>query len=297
MNDLLSQLRPPTPTLDPDWSTRTLAAITAAPAAPVVLVPRSRRLRRSALLVAAAAAAVAVAMPVVDSEDAVAADLQTLARAAASTTDTDPAAGTWLHERVESQQTGLAPDGGVLAVERESWTSWDGRTYLVERRSSQGTPEYYLLDDAAPPSYQEPTPAFAATLPSDAEALLAYLDPRVFGSSSHDEAMFEALIGLATSHTLPAPTLAAAYEALATIDGVATRDLEVDGRPAIEITYTEQQTASSDSVTVDRATGQVVSAAQRSRQGEYTATTTLAEVVDSVPAAVRDAAEESDTSQ
>jgi len=76
---------------------------------------------------------------------------------------------------------------------------------------------------------REPTPAFAQTLPDDAEGLRAYLDPKVFGSSSHSEALFEALTSLATSHTLPPPTLAAAYEALADIDNVRTSDVHIDG--------------------------------------------------------------------
>ena len=294
----LALLRPPTPDLDPEWSARTLSAITdLSPARPTQVEldhlwsptsgRRPHRFRRTALLVvAAAAAAVAVvAIPVLDSGDAVAADLHDLSRAAVSYDGPVLGEGSWLHERSESLQRNDAKlsDGAVLDTHRETWTRWDGRVLLIERRPSEGWTTYDVLDDDTPASYQEPTPAFAQTLPDDAEGLRAYLDPKVFGSSSHSEALFEALTSLATSHTLPPPTLAAAYEALADIDNVSTSDVEINGRPAIRIAYEEAQTSSTDSIIVDRATGQVLSTSLRSLQSTYTSTTVLSEVVDTVP--------------
>jgi len=302
---ILAQLRPPTPDLDPEWSAQTLTAITGWIAArPTQLeldqmqspasARRPRRARRAALLLAAAASVAVVAIPVLDSDDAVAADLRDLSQAAVTYDSPALGQGTWLHERSESLQRNDATlsDGAVLDTQRETWTTWDGQILLIERRPSQGWTTYNVLDDQTPASYQEPTPAFAQTLPNDAEGLRAYLDPKVFGSSSHSEALFEALTGLATSHTLPPATLAAAYEALADIDHVNTSDVQIDGRPAIEITYEEDLTSSSDSITVDRATGQVLSATQQSLQSTYTSTTTLSEVVDTVPETVLNAFEE-----
>ena len=89
---ILAQLRPPTPDLDPEWSAQTLTAITGWCAArPTQLeldqmqspasARRPRRARRAAVLLAAAAS-VAVAIPVLDSDDAVAADLRDLSQAA-----------------------------------------------------------------------------------------------------------------------------------------------------------------------------------------------------------------------
>jgi len=295
---ILAQLRPPTPDLDPEWSARTLSAITElSPARPTQVEldhmwssasgRRPRRFRRTApLVVAAAAAAVAVVtIPALDSGDAVAADLRDLSRAAVSYDGPVLGEGSWLHERSESLQRNDAKlsDGAVLDTHRETWTRWDGQVLLIERRPSEGWTTYDVFDDDFPASYQEPTPAFAQTLPDDAEGLRAYLDSKVFGSSSHSEALFEALTGLATSHTLPPPTLAAAYEALADIDNVRTSDVQIDGRPAVEVTYEEELTSSTDSITVDRATGQVLSTSLHSLQSTYTSTTVLSEVVDTVP--------------
>ena len=302
---ILAQLRPPTPDLDPEWSAQTLSAITDRTAARPTQVEldhmwsttsgrRPRRFRRTALLVAAAAAVAVVSIPSLGSGDAVAADLRDLSRAAVSYDGPVLGEGNWLHERSESLQSNDAnlSDGAVLDTQRETWTRWDGRVLLIQQRPSRGWTTYDVLDDQTAASYQEPTPAFAQTLPDDAEGLRAYLDPKVFGSSSHSEALFEALTSLATSHTLPPPTLAAAYEALAGIDNVRTSDVQIDGRPAVEITYQEELTFSTDSITVDRATGQVLSTSLHSLQSTYTSTTTLSEVVDTVPEVVLNAFQE-----
>jgi len=235
-----------------------------------------------------------VAIPVLDSGDAVAADLRDLSRAAVTYDGLVLGKGSWLHERSESLQRNDAnlSDGAVLDTQRETWTRWDGRILLIERRPSEEWTTYDVLDDQTPASYQEPTPAFAQTLPNDAEGLRAYLDPKVFGSSSHSEALFEALTSLATSHTLPPPTLAAAYGALADIDNVRTSDVQIAGRPAVKIAYQEELTSSTNSITVDRVTGQVLSTSQQSLQSTYTSTTTLSEVVDTVPIAVINAFQE-----
>ncbi len=274
---ILAQLRPPTPDLDPEWSAQTLSAITDRTAARPTQIEldhmgssasgrRPRRVRRAALLVAAAAtAAVAVvAIPVFDSGDAVAADLRDLSRAAVTYDGPVLGEGTWLHERSESLQRNDAnvSDGAVLDTQRETWTRWNGQVLLIQRRRSEGWTTYNVFADQTPASYREPTPAFAQTLPDDAEGLRAYLDSKVFGSSSHSEALFEAL---------------------ADIDHVSTSDVQIDGRPALEVTYEEELTSSTDSITVDRATGQVLSTSFQSLQSTYTSTTTLSEVVDTVP--------------
>ena len=300
---ILAQLRPLTPDLDLAWSATTLAAITepADPrptqreldlaASPLGGHRPGSRLRRPVLLVAAAAVAASIvgSSTYFGADDAVAADLRDLSAAALNYDDPVVEQGSWLHERSESLQRNdpHLNDGAVLDTHRETWTGWDGRILLIEQRPSQGWTTYDVLDDNTTGSYQDPTPAFAQTLPEDAADLRGYLDPLVFGSSSHPEALFEALTSLVSSHTLPPTTLAAAYEALADVEHVQTSDVEVNGRPAIEITYTENSTSSTESITVDRATGQSLSTSQRSLQSTYTSTTTLSEVVDSVPADVR----------
>lgn len=295
----LAQLRPQRPVLDPEWSAQTLSAITdLTPARPThvdhmcSLTPgyRPRRLRRTVLVLAATAAAIVavVSIPSLDSGDAVAADLRGLSQAAVSYDGPVLGEGSWLHERSESLQRN-DPNSGEVAVldtHRETWTRWDGRVLLIEQRPSEGWTTYNVLDDSTAASYQDPTPMFAQALPDDAEGLRAYLDPKVFGSSSHSEALFEALTSLATSHTLPPLTLAAAYEALADVDQVRTSHATVDGRPAIEVSYGEELTSSTESITVDRATGQVLTTSLHSLQSTYTSNTTLSEVVDTMPADV-----------
>jgi hypothetical protein len=225
------------------------------------------------VLAATAAAIVAVvSIPSLDSGDAVAADLRGLSQAAVSYDGPVLGEGSWLHERSESLQRNdpNSKEVAVLDTHRETWTRWDGRVLVIEQRPSEGWTTYNVLDDSTAASYQDPTPVFAQTLPDNAEGLRAYLDPKVFGSSSHSEALFEALTSLATSHTLPPPTLAAAYEALADVDHVRTSHVTADGRPAIEVAYEEGLTSSTDSITVDRATGQVLTTSLHSLQSTYT---------------------------
>lgn len=252
--------------------------------------PGNRRRRPVALLAAAAVVAACVSVSsLVNPEDATAADLRALALSAASHDGPVLQEGTWLHEETTSLQRNSATlsDGAVLDTDRESWTRWDGRVYLIEHRPSGGWTTYDVIAGDVAPSYASPTPQFAATLPDEPEQLLSYLDARVSGSSSHDEALFEALAGLATSHTLPPRTLAAAFEALAQVRHVQTKDVDVAGRPAVEVKYDEELTSSTEALVVDRATGQVLSTHQRSLQSDYLSTTQLSEVVPQIPADVR----------
>lgn len=304
MTDLLHDLtgaRPTDTDLDRLWSPAERAAVLDRVQLGRSGRPARRNRRRGALLVAAAAVAAVVVVPgVIDSGDATAADLQGLALSAAAYDGSVLQPGSWLHETSTSVQRNRPPTREVARIdaERETWTRWDGRVLLIEHRPSAGWTTYDVVDgtdqiddvDAVTPqnpaSYQDPSPQFAATLPDTADGLLAYLDPRVFGSSSHQEALYSALTSLASSHTLPPQTLAATFEALAQVKDVRTDDVTVGGRPGIEIRFTEDQTSSSGTLVVDRATGQVLSTRDRSRQSDYTSTTTLSEVVSEVPADV-----------
>ena len=242
-------------------------------------------------MVAAAVAGLALVVPpALDGGDASAADLRELARAAVRYDGPVLAEGTWLHERSTSVQrnSSLFSDGAVYDNERETWTSWDGTVYLVEHRPSAGWTSYDVLDEKFEPSIGDPTPAFSATLPDEAEALRDYLDDHVSGSNSHDEALFDAVRTLTTSHTLPPRTLAAALEVLAEIDGVSTDDVEVDGRAAVEATFTQHylDALGTSTIVLDRATGQALSSEESNPGSTYRSTTTLSEVVDAIPAEV-----------
>lgn len=257
-------------------------------------------------LVAATATAFAVLPATVDPTSAAAADLRALALSAATYDGPVLEPGTWLHERVISEQhnSQAQSDGAIYARELETWTRWDGRMLRIERDPSLGWTEYDVLDGTHdiddvnapavndPASYQDPTPQFAATLPDSADELLAYLDGRVFGSSSKDEALYAALVALATSHTLPPETLAATLGALGQVDGVRTEEVRVQGRPAIEVSFRDAVSTSVDTMVVDEATGQALSTSSVSEMREYTSTTTLNEVVETVPGEITKAFDE-----
>ncbi|UUZ61322.1 hypothetical protein [Nocardioides sp. B-3] len=57
------------------------------------------------------------------------------------------------------------------------------------------------------------------------------------GSNSHEEAVFTTITDSAHSNFLPPETLSAALPVLADVDGVSVHDVEVDGRPAVELSY------------------------------------------------------------
>lgn len=308
MTDLLNRLsvaRPTDTELEAMWSVPDRAALVRRIDAAGAV--RSARYRTAAALGLAAAAVTAFSViPVaVDTPEAAAADLRALALTAASYDGPVLQEGAWLHERSETLQrnspTRQGGDGGVYDRERETWTRWDGRVLLVEYSPSAGWTSYDVIDGAHaisdidapafddPASFQDPTPRFAATLPDTTEGLLSYLDERVFGSSSHDEALYHALIDLATSHTLPPATLAATFGALAEIDGVRTDDVRVQGESAVEVSFAEDASGSVDTMVVDAATGQVLSMREESANSTFTSTTTLSEVVPAIPSAVVDA--------
>ena len=290
MSDLMTRLveaRPTDADLERMWPSHDRAALLDA----LQVARRPRRARRAVVLVAAAVAGLALVVPpALDGGDASAADLRELARAAVRYDGPVLTEGSWLHERSTSVQrnSSLLSDGAVYDNERETWTSWDGTVYLVEKRPSAGWTSYDVLDERFEPSISDPTPAFSATLPDEPEALRAYLDDRVRGSSSHEEAVFEAVRTLATSHTLPPRTLAAALEVLADIDGVSTDDVEVGGRPAVEATFTQHylDALGTSTIVLDQATGQVLSSEESNPQSTYRSTTTSSEVVDAIPADV-----------
>lgn len=78
-------------------------------------------------------------------------------------------------------------------------------------------------------------------------------------------------------------------QVLADVDGVETKDVSVDGRAAVEITYSSfwGRLTGRDSITVDRETARVISVNQSDPGGTYELTTTLVEVVDRIPEDVR----------
>lgn len=292
--DLLDRLaahRPTDADLDRVWSPERRAALRERLAEPR---PVARRRPRRLLL--AAAAALVVAVPVgheVLAPDAAQARADLTALAATAAADEGPvlAPGQYLHVTTHSEQRNRWPhEGGATWVhDREAWIGWDGSYTGVE--TSPGRRDYaewFRLEDRGEPGIDEPTPAFAATLPTDADAFRAYLEPRVSGSNSHEEALYSAVTELIRSQYLPPDTLAAALGALADVDGVRTQDVTVDGREAVRISYQRFGVAwiSEESLTVDRATAQPLGDESRSVQGSYRSEVLGSEIVDALPAEV-----------
>lgn len=294
MPDLMQRLqaaRPATAELDTMWPEEQRAEALAR----VLETPRTTRrhpLRAAALVAAASMAALAVVPSVIGSGEAAAqADLKALAMAAVAADGPVIEEGTFLHVKTEAvqQNSDTLGDGERLDTNRESWVRWDGKTWAIDTRPSAGWREYHVFPRADDPYLNNPTPEFAAALPDDVDGLRAYLDDHVSGSSSHEEAIFVAVTDLARSNFLPPETLAAALQVLADVEGVQTKDVTIQGRSAVQITYSSfwGLRTGRDSITVDRDTARVISEGQSSPEGTYERTTTLVEVVDEIPHDVR----------
>lgn len=301
MPDLMRQLqaaRPTTVQLDTMWPEEQRAAALAR----VLGTSRHTRLpsRRAAALVAAATVSGLALLPALISSGTAAAqaDLKALSMAAVAVDGPIIERGTFLHIKTEAlqQNSSLFGDGETLDTNRESWVRWDGKTWAIDTRPSAGWREYHVFPRAEEGSLNNPTPEFAAALPDDADALRAYLDEHVSGSNSHEEAIFVAVSDLARSHFLPPETLAAALQVLADVEGVETKDVTVQGRSAVEITYSSLWglLTGRDSITVDRDTARVISEKQSDPGGAYDLTTTLVEEVGAIPQDVRTAYRQSE---
>jgi hypothetical protein len=248
-----------------------------------------RHTRRGALLATAAAVTGFAVFPFAfDGSDAAAADLLTLADVADNAAEWEPLApGQYLHVRLESVQrnSGLFGDGAVFDTDREQWVSWQGDKWAIDTRPSAGYSEYHFFERPENPNLESVTPQFAAALPDNPDALAAYLHDHVSGSNSHEEAMFVAITDLARSGFLPPETLSAALTVLADIDGVHTEDVVVNGRPAIEITFSQWWGGlmGKDAVVLDRATALVLQETSKDPGGTYTSDTVTIEIVEDLP--------------
>lgn len=298
MTDLMQRLTDARPTqteLDMMWPPAARAEALERIRADGARPPRRRRARRAVLVGAAATIGAAVAIPtVISSGDASAhEDLRALATAAVRADAPVIASGAFLHVKTESVQRNsrIFNDGRMLDTNRESWVRWDGKIWAVDSRPSAGWREYHVFPIPDEPDFSQPTPEFAAALPDTPQALGRYLDEHVQGSNSHEEAIFVAVTDLARSNYLPPKTLAAALKVLSEVDGVETRDVTVQGREAVELTFGEwwEGLLGEHSVTLDRATARVITEKDSDPSSTYTSQTMLVEVVDRVPQNVLDA--------
>lgn len=254
--------------------------------------PQQRPRHRTRWLMAAAVAALTLIVPMtLNGGDAHArAEILRLAAVAANSEAVAFRPGTYLHVKTESvqRQRPLIGDGSTRDTNRESWVGWDGSTWAVDTRPSAGWTEHHFFPASIQPSFGSPTPEFVAQLPDGPAELRAHLDRTVSGSNSHEEALFVAVTDLASSHLLDPATLAVALEAIADVDGVRTKDVVVDGRAAVEISFRRfhLDLLGVDAFTLDTQTAQVLRVRSSSPVGSYTSTTTLVEQVPAVPAEV-----------
>ncbi|KAA1373580.1 CU044_5270 family protein [Aeromicrobium fastidiosum] len=279
---VIDDLRPAHEPLDAEWSADTLTAIMAQPVRPK---RRRRRLAVAATLVGV------VTVPVMLSGGSASARAELLSLAVVAARADGPVItpGTYLHVRTESLQvnSSVLGDGKRLDTNRESWTRWDGDMVAIDTRPSAGWTEHHrFTHDPDDIGFGSPSPEFVASLPDTPDALRRYLDRTVSGSNSHEEALFVAISDLAYSRMLDPHTFATALRVLADVRGVSTDDVEVDGRPAVEVQYDRffgLGFVSRSSFTVDTETAQLLRMSETSPSSDYTSRTRSVEVVDEVP--------------
>lgn len=252
--------------------------------------PRPSR-RRSAWLVAAAAAvvgALALVPPVGGGGDASA--RSTILRLAAVAADADLpviAPGTYLHVKISTVQHNgpeLDEPEPTYYVDHESWTAWDGAKWTISTYPTRRYREYHQLP-APDGTLREPTAEFVASLPDDPQAFRQLLDPNVSGSSSHEEALFEAVSNLVRSRLLTPAKLSVALESIADLEQIDVEYVQVDDREAVQISFHENSDTQ-DSFTIDSRTAHLVETAFVGPQVDYISTTTVQEPVDAVPTGV-----------
>lgn len=228
-----------------------------APVAPAVRgVPSQHgaRPRRRLVLtggIVAAAALLAVLLPATfRSADVSAAALDRLATTAAAQPATVIPDGSFLHMvRIENPDgtRGIpAYEGGKAAGDYprtlESWTAADGTIWRHDRTAA-GAEEWWRFPAlAAAGDGLGRSPADLAALPTDAEALLALIRPRVQGSSSNDEAVFVFLGDALRTGYVPPEVARAMISAMARLPHIETaRSRTAAGAPCLAVRYAEPE--------------------------------------------------------
>lgn len=247
----------------------------------------SRRGRRLVAVAAAAATAIAVVPHLLSGGDAQAhEELRRLAVVATKSDLPVITPGHYLHivsSSVQHNGAGSTDPGTTYRVNREEWDRWDGTVSIIDTAHHRGGLQEY---DRLAPTKDDvgaPTPQFAASLPTSADELYAYLDTHVHGDESHNYAMFDAVTTVMYSQFVTPKLLGALLGVLARIDHVSTDDVTVAGRPAVRISYRNHGT---ETITVDRATAHMIGYTETSQSARYEDTIVSVEVVDAIPAPV-----------
>jgi hypothetical protein len=254
--DRLEALRPTEESVDRMWSPgERRAALTR------VLRPapaRPHRARRPLMLAVAAASVAVVGLAVSlvlpsgapgGASPAAAAELDRLAGIAAAAPFDVAGPGRFLHMVIVETQTssGAAAENpvGTSVHSMESWSAHDGSTW--RRDTLAGRTMYFRFGPdgnfATDGSADVLSPAYLASLPTDANALRTYLRSHVTGSTSTDEAVFSAVGEMLRRGFAPPALRVAAIDVLkhtAHVElGAATADQL--GRPVIELDFVDQR--------------------------------------------------------
>jgi hypothetical protein len=220
--------------------------------------------------------------------------------------------GRYWHLRIREQQHGpeSQPDRDETL---ESWTDQDGRVWRHDVITFAGLPpqdEYYEFP-AGSDQVNYPSPAYLASLPTDPDALYAFLDSHVLGSSSHEEAIFVAVGDMLRGGFAPPALRSAAIDVLTRLPHVFLSSSTTDplGRTVHEFVFVDEsiRPGESQSISFDPQTAEILDEAVDSHGGQpldvagpsgtrqelssdstYTSSVLVADTVDQIPQEVRD---------
>ena len=295
--DRLTALRPTDATVDRLWSPDDRAAtlrrvLDTGPA------PTRRSRRPVALgLAAAAVAVVAVTVSLVlpggtpgSASPAAAAELDRLATVAASAPFDAAGPDDVLHMVIVEQQTGGGvpenASGTPMQTTMESWTASDGTVWRKDSGGPLGGVSYFVFTDATD-STTAPTPAYLASLPTNAGALRDYLRSHVSGSNSTDEAVFTAVGDMLRGGFAPPALRVAALDVLKHTDHVTLGSAVTDqlGRAVVELDFVDQATRPDtvQALYFAQDSAEIVQESLRGPGMDYRSIVQTAEVVPAVP--------------
>jgi hypothetical protein len=290
MNDLLNALtnaRPDESDLDRVWGQQDRAATLQRAQRRASTQGRRRRIVRTT---AAATVTALVGVPALGAwqQAAAAGDLRDLSRAAAQDTAPVLGEGDFLHvvSRSSQDNSSLFGDGRTWVDHRECWVRWDGQEWCVETREGKNYRDLMRFHpEGAGTSVNDPSPEFVSSWPTDATELRAFLDERVSGSNSHQEALYVAITDAARTGYLPPQVLAAGLEMLAEVRGVHTEDVTVAGRAAVALSFRRFFVSLLDEKTtiLDKATGQVIAEKSSDPSSTWETRVEQSEIVRQVP--------------
>jgi hypothetical protein len=164
-------------------------------------------------------------------------------------------------------------------TQRSTWIAADGWAWAHQ----SGDDAAWYIFKPSPRNYD------LNSVPADPTIMEAYLRARVLGSSSIEEALFEAVNATLIFTPTPAVTRAAALRMLARVPGVTVTEntTDPDGRPATEVRFVDEdhRPGITNSMYLDPATTQLL-AEQTTRDGSplYTCLYTERRLVTELPA-------------